>query len=95
MTRITQSMTLSSAADCYIRMEQDYRDAITAILQARSTAKEQLKAARRNIRGTRQSALLQKQLEQEIELLTDEYYCLCDALRSICIYARRQEQEGA
>lgn len=95
MSRITQTMSLSAAADCYIRMEQEYRQAVTAVLQARSTAKERLKAARCNIRATYQSALQQKRLEQEIEILTDEYYCLCDALRSICVYARHQEQEGA
>lgn len=95
MSRITQSMSLSAAADCYIRMEQEYRQAVHAVLQARSKAKEQLKAARHNIRITYQSALQQKQLEQRIELLTDEYFGLCDALRSICIYAHRQKQEDA
>lgn len=95
MSRITQTMSLSSAADCYIRMEQEYRQAVAAVLKARNIAKEQLKASRNNIRATYQSALQQKRLEQKIELLTDEYYCLCDALRSICIYARHQEQEGA
>ncbi len=95
MNRIAQTMSLSSAADCYIRMEQEYRRSITAILQARTAAREQLKHCRRNIGGTLQSAWQQKQLEREIEILTDEYYCLCDALRSISIYARHQEQEGA
>ncbi len=95
MTQMTQTMSLSAAADCYIRMEQEYRSAISSVLRARSSARAQLNAARRDISGTKQSALRQKRLEQEIELLTDEYYGLCDALHSICIYARRQEQEGA
>ncbi len=95
MNQTTQAMPLSAAADCYIRMEQEYRQAVTAVLRARSAAKEQLKTARRNIHITYQSALQQKQIEQRIDLLTDEYFCLCDALRSISIYARHQEQEDA
>lgn len=89
MHQMTQA--LSPAADCYIRMEQCYRASIQEVLTKRAALKNQLKNCRCHMAGTRESALEQKRMEQRIDLLTDEYYELCDDLRRISAYARKQE----
>ncbi len=85
------NQALSTAADCYIRMEESYRASMQTVLEKRAALKDQLKECRRHIAGTRQAALEQKRMEQLLTVLTDEYYELCDDLRKISVYARKQE----
>lgn len=83
---------MSSDHDCYIRMEQSYREAIRRILSAKQRLREELHSCTAQKRYNYASAMEQKILEQRIQLLTDEYGELCDALRAIAPYARRQEE---
>lgn len=87
-----QRTTLSSDRDCYIRMEESYREALRGITSAKQRLREELRTCAARKEGSLLSARHQKELEQRIQLLTDEYGELCDALRAIAPYARRQKE---
>lgn len=87
-----QRTALSSDHDCYIRMEQSYREALSRITSAKQRLREELRTCTAQKGGSLLSAQHQKELEQRIQLLTDEYGELCEALHAIAPYARRQEE---
>lgn len=87
-----QTEKINDQPDCYIRMEQSYREAVCGVLLQKQKLRAELYLCREQKQGDYASALYQKQLEQRIQLLTDEYGELCEVLRAILPYARRQEE---
>lgn len=87
-----QAEKINDQSDCYIRMEQSYREAICGVLKQKQKLRTELRMCKAHKHGDYASAQHQKQLEQRIQLLTDEYGELCEVLRAIAPYARRQEE---
>lgn len=87
-----QAEKIYDGSDCYIRMEQGYREAICGVLKQKQKLRAELRLCKAHKTGDFSSAQHQKQLEQRIQLLIDEYGELCEVLRAIAPYARRQEE---